>query len=256
MKCYRKIYEHHSGLIPTDNDGRKYDIHHIDGNHKNDSPENLRAVTIQEHYDIHYAQGDWWACQAILMRMNKTPEEISRECSVMVKKRISAGLMPWLDSEYARERELKKVKGGTHSWQGEKGSKLATARNLRRVKEGTNPFAGEQGSKRSKETVDKQIKAGTHPFIGEQGSILGKKNNAKMLAAGTHPSQNKEINQKKREQQLEKSRVGTNNFQLQIKNGTHPSQKCWTCSYCGTSGKGASNFTRCHGDNCKMKGKK
>ena len=52
---YRKIYEDHYGQIPLDEEGRSYDIHHIDGNHNNNDISNLKAVTIQEHYDIHYA---------------------------------------------------------------------------------------------------------------------------------------------------------------------------------------------------------
>lgn len=62
---YRKIYEQHHGSIPDN-----YDVHHIDGNRSNNSIDNLKAVSIQEHYDIHFEQGDWRACQAILMRFN------------------------------------------------------------------------------------------------------------------------------------------------------------------------------------------
>ena len=55
---YRKIYESHNGPIPKEDNGRSYEIHHIDGNHFNNDPSNLKAVSIQEHYDIHYSQGD------------------------------------------------------------------------------------------------------------------------------------------------------------------------------------------------------
>jgi hypothetical protein len=78
MSIYRKIYEQHYGLIPVDDDGRTYEIHHIDGNRANNDINNLVSVSIQEHYDIHYKQGDWAACLAISMRMNKSPEEISK----------------------------------------------------------------------------------------------------------------------------------------------------------------------------------
>ena len=54
---YRKIYETYNGPIPIDEEGRKYDIHHIDGDYTNNDPTNLKAVTIQEHYDIHWEQG-------------------------------------------------------------------------------------------------------------------------------------------------------------------------------------------------------
>ena len=80
-KNYRKIYENHYSNIPKDLDGRKYDVHHIDGNHKNNDPDNLVALSIKDHYKIHESQGDLGACQAIAMRMNLTPEEISKKCS-------------------------------------------------------------------------------------------------------------------------------------------------------------------------------
>jgi len=80
-KNYRKIYENHYNSIPKDQDGRKYDIHHIDGNRNNNSLENLVALSILDHYNIHKSQGDLGACQAITMRMSLTPEEISKKCS-------------------------------------------------------------------------------------------------------------------------------------------------------------------------------
>jgi len=71
---YRKIYEQHYGPIP-----HGLEIHHIDGDYTNNNPSNLKAVTIQEHYDIHYAQEDWDACSAIAIRMNIDRTEISRK---------------------------------------------------------------------------------------------------------------------------------------------------------------------------------
>lgn len=38
-------------------------------------------------------------------------------------------------------------------------------------------------------------------------------------------------------------------------NGTHPSQQEWTCPYCNRTGKGLSNASRHHFDNCKLKEK-
>jgi len=57
--------ELHGRPIPKDENGRSYEIHHIDGNPWNNSKENLVAVSIQEHYDIHERQGDWAACRLI-----------------------------------------------------------------------------------------------------------------------------------------------------------------------------------------------
>ena len=64
-RSYRKIYKQYYGEIPVDADGRSFEIHHIDGDHSNNNPLNLKAVSIQEHYDIHYSQGDWYACLLI-----------------------------------------------------------------------------------------------------------------------------------------------------------------------------------------------
>ena len=75
---HRLIYENHYGSIPVDEDGRSYEIHHIDGNHNNNSPENLHCVSIKEHYDIHFKQGDLKACLIMSQRMKLTPAEKSR----------------------------------------------------------------------------------------------------------------------------------------------------------------------------------
>lgn len=74
---YRKIYEDHYGEIPKDKNGRTFEIHHIDGNRNNNTKENLIAVSIEEHYDIHYKQGDYGACVMIAKRMSLHPDHIS-----------------------------------------------------------------------------------------------------------------------------------------------------------------------------------
>ena len=43
---YRKIYENHYGTIPKDENGRSYEIHHIDVNHSNNDLHNLKLVSI------------------------------------------------------------------------------------------------------------------------------------------------------------------------------------------------------------------
>src|ERR1035437_2140732 len=90
-KYYRKIYESHYGPIPKDDIGRTYDIHHLDKNRDNNSPDNLQALSIKDHYDIHYTQENWAACRLIAIKMKKSPEEVSRLASLAARKQVADG---------------------------------------------------------------------------------------------------------------------------------------------------------------------
>ena len=117
---YRKIYESHYGSIPRDEQGRTYDIHHIDGDRTNNSIENLMAVSIAEHYRIHHAQKDWGACVLIANKMKKTPEELSILASLNAKKLLEEGDHIFQDSEFIQatsERNKKLAEVGEHPWQ-------------------------------------------------------------------------------------------------------------------------------------------
>jgi len=164
MKNYRKIYEDANGPIPTDATGRKMEIHHIDGDHNNNDISNLKLVTIQEHYDIHYNQGDWAACYYMSLRMQLSPSEIS---------------------EMASKRAIARVLDGTHNFVGNR-----------------NP-------------VYNQLANGHH-FVGGE---IQRKN----IEAGVH-------------------NFVTNN----------PGKEVWTCQHCKKTGQGKGNFTRYHGNNCKV----
>ena len=93
-KVYRSIYIKHHGAIPLDENGRTYEIHHIDGDHTNNDIKNLIALSMQDHYDLHYAQGDYGACVLMAFKMNMTDEEISELISASHQKRISEGTHP------------------------------------------------------------------------------------------------------------------------------------------------------------------
>lgn len=95
---YRKIWEEKYGKIPKDDKGRPYEIHHVDGDRNNNSIENLVCITIKEHYDIHYKQGDYGACVMIAKRMNLPSNYLSE--IQRGKKRpgiggVKKGTIPW-----------------------------------------------------------------------------------------------------------------------------------------------------------------
>jgi hypothetical protein len=132
---HRKIYENHIGSIPKDENNRTYDTHHIDGNHSNNDPNNLIAVTIQEHFDIHKTQGNYGACLALAKRMKLTPEE---------------------RSEMTRKQQLERSKNGTHHFTSEHAKNLADKRK-----------ASGEFQLVSTQTQLKKVKNGTHPFLAK-----------------------------------------------------------------------------------------
>lgn len=91
---YRKIWINKFGEIPKDENGITYEIHHIDGNSKNNNIENLQCLSIKEHFDVHYLQNDWYACKLIAERLNIDPvirkeilKEAGRKISIALKGR-------------------------------------------------------------------------------------------------------------------------------------------------------------------------
>lgn len=111
---YRKIYEHHYGAIPRDDSERSYEIHHIDGNHNNNDYKNLVALSLQEHYDVHYSQGDFYAAMKIAAKLQMTAEEISELAKASAKKQIADGKHPFKDSSLQRSLCKRQLDRGTH----------------------------------------------------------------------------------------------------------------------------------------------
>lgn len=175
---YRKIYENHHGPIPRDDQGRKFDIHHIDGNHNNNDPSNLKAVSIIEHYNIHYAQGDYAACFWMLaQRMQKTHEELSNLASKAALKRIENGTHHFT-SENAKKWAQEQIKRGTHYPSSPEHAEFMRLREKNKVAHGVHPLQG------SKNPVHKRVSAGTH-------HTLGPLHNKTMLSQGRHATQRK-----------------------------------------------------------------
>lgn len=202
---YRKIYENHIGPIPREDNGRTYEIHHLDGNHSNNDPANLKAVTIQEHYDIHYNQGDWGACLLISRAIAVSSDEKSKLASDLANKRVIDKTHHWLGENNPAHRKVIK---GTHPFQTRKdGSSLA----LDRAKAGTNPL---QDADAARARALKRVEDGTHNFQDADAA---------------------------RARALKRA-----------ENGTNPFSERWTCEHCNKSGKGKGNYSRHHGNNCKI----
>lgn len=107
---YRSIWESHYGAIP-----KNYDIHHIDGNRSNNDISNLKCVSLEEHYDIHYNQGDWMACTAIAMRMKISPEEKKIIHKLAMEKRDQTGNKnPMYGRSAIREKNMKWYNDGVN----------------------------------------------------------------------------------------------------------------------------------------------
>lgn len=176
-KNYRKIYEQHYGPIPNDEDGRTFEIHHIDGNPENNSKENLVALTIQEHYDIHYSQGDFNACQLIAaQRMNKTPEELSELARFLALKQIEDGTHHWLKRVDGSSVSSDRVKNGTHNFLG---GEIQRQTHQRMKDDGTH-FS-------QRESVKKQLSEASTKLMAD--GVLHKLNYEELIKSGRHPSQ-------------------------------------------------------------------
>lgn len=152
---YRKIYENYYGPIPVEPNGRAYEIHHIDGDDNNNDPTNLQAVTIQEHYNIHYSQGDYYAALLIAKKMRKSPEELSELNRLQNQKRIKEGTHNFASSEWQSALQQKRLANGSHNFLGDKNPVFT------RIKNGTHTalFTSESATKR----INERLQNGTHP---------------------------------------------------------------------------------------------
>lgn len=283
---YRKLYKQIHGSIPVDENGRTFDIHHIDGNRNNNDISNLIAVSLAEHYEIHERQNDKAACLRLAARMNMSPEkmsELSRESNLsrvkdgthpflgpsMNKKRIDAGTHNWLDGNRAREFQLQRLRDGVHSFYG-KGD-IVRQRNLERVANDTFHMCKPDNPMR------KAVENGTHNFITNNPAKKGEEHHmkrpdnhvVKMVKEGTH------------------NFCGGNLQRKMMADGKHPCLTNAKCPYCNREGKTASMgmhirtcklnpnrvpivretllcphcersintsaYKKYHGDNCKMK---
>ena len=151
---YRKIYENHYGPIPKDHDGRTFDIHHVDKDRGNNSPENLHALSIKDHYSIHYSQGDWMSCWKIGVKMRMSVTELSVLSKQRQRERVANGSHNFMRRKDGNSLASDRVKDGKHNLtKRADGTSLASDR----VADGTHHLLGGKIQR-------KQLADGTHPF--------------------------------------------------------------------------------------------
>lgn len=107
---YRKIWSNHYGPIPIDDNGRSYEIHHIDGDRTNNNIENLQCVSIIDHFNIHLNQNDLLAAAAIFSRM-KIDKDYQKILNSEAGKQAFI-LKKGIHSLSKEERRLNSSKGG------------------------------------------------------------------------------------------------------------------------------------------------
>jgi hypothetical protein len=104
---HRQLWINYYGPIPKDEQGRSYEIHHINGDHADNRIENLKCVSIQEHYDIHLKQGNYGACMLIANRLDMSAEDISKLASRLakanVKRQVESGTHPFLKDNVKKQ---------------------------------------------------------------------------------------------------------------------------------------------------------
>jgi DNA-binding NarL/FixJ family response regulator len=116
---YRKLWETHYGPIPKDNMGRTFDIHHIDGNRKNNKIENLICVSLEDHYKIHLelfektkSEKEFRSLVFLSAKLNKPSDTLTGyTLSEETKKKISETLTGKKRPKEVVEKFTEKLKG-------------------------------------------------------------------------------------------------------------------------------------------------
>jgi hypothetical protein len=160
---YRRIYENHYGKIPKEPNGRSYEIHHVDGNHNNNDPINLIAVTLQEHYDIHLFQKDYAACVLIGRKLGVDPETLAKLNRQQNKLRVLNGTHHLLGGEIQKRSSQVRAQKGILGFQNQENLTKANKERdkiiQQKIKEGSWIL---QNKEFHKKHVREQIERGLH----------------------------------------------------------------------------------------------
>lgn len=172
----RNLYKKFYGFIPKDEDGKSYDIHHIDGDYNNNDIENLQAVSILEHYHIHLNRGELAAAHRIAGRLSLSKEDMTKLAKERNMKLVSDGKHNWQGGTQQKELNKKRVADGTHNF-------LNGAAVKKQYADGKPPWGTPQAvSDRTK----KQVLEGKHPWTDSEKQ---KERQFKLISEGKHVSQ-------------------------------------------------------------------
>ena len=177
---YRKIYENHYGSIPKDEQGRSFQIHHIDSNPNNNNIENLLCLSIEDHFQLHLSKGEYAAARLLALQMKRDPKEISELSKKIVaetnNRMIQDGTHPWLGPNNNQKKNADAIAIGSHHW-------LGPENNKRRIEAGTHPFIN---SEIQSEIARRSVTNGTNALVG--GKIQSR-TQQRLLEEGKHFSQ-------------------------------------------------------------------
>ena len=185
---YRKIYEGYFGPIPVDEEGRTYDIHHIDRNRTNNSRENLVALPIAHHYRLHYEAGEFRAANAIGLRMGLTPKQRSELAKKAALERVRKKDHHFLGGEIQSRNGRAKVASGEHHFLGEAHSKRVTLQNETALRDGTHNFQNPAVRKNVDRANQRRLADGSHPFAQGAGAASSRAR----IKEGTHHFQDRD----------------------------------------------------------------
>ena len=247
---YRKIYENHHGVIPKDHQGRSYHIHHIDGNHNNNDPGNLQAVSVEDHYQIHLDQGDLWAAIRLASLLEISAEERSRLSKEVNAHMKETGKHPFVGGEMQRRTQRVLVESGRHNLLD---GTMSRENALRRAREGTHNLQGSTHNER-------MIREGRHanfikvtcPHCRKTGSKPGMMKSHFDKCKFKNLDYDQFVETKRMRKQSPRSIANTKISQEAMANGKNPWSIKLKCPHCGTTGN-KGNIARWHGDKCKKK---
>ena len=101
-KEHRRVWEKHFGKIPKDENGRSYEIHHLDNNPLNNDINNLVCLSIDDHYTLHKSKGEYGAAFLIAKRMKIKPNDIAEVARKITLDRVMRGIHNFQDPNFPR----------------------------------------------------------------------------------------------------------------------------------------------------------